>query len=190
MVLYIVGGEGFDGAVSEFETMGISIDRSMNISFMKAPVCGSQDFLQQFSKDKMVAIKKVFEGIKGIRGRHVGLYLLRTCANVCRVVYYCRAVPREMLAELLDDFDHELREAVEEFVGLTLLKENQWAQATLLTKGGGLVIKEARGVADAAYAASRGMTAEASKNMDPRHVLGRKRKGCRDWGKLSGSWGW
>ena len=68
MVLYVVGGEGFNGDVSEFELLGIKIDRTMNISFMRAPVCGSQEFLQQFWKDKMVEIKKVFEGGQGHQG--------------------------------------------------------------------------------------------------------------------------
>lgn len=66
------------------------------------------------------------EGIRGIRGRHVGLYLLRSCANVCKVVYHVRAVPREMLEQLLCDFDQELREVVGEVVGLTL-QGSQWA---------------------------------------------------------------
>ena len=43
-------------------------------------------------------------------------------------------------------------------------------QATLPIKAGGLGMLEARGVADAAYAASRGVTADAYKNMDPMHV--------------------
>ena len=85
-----------------------------NIAFMKAPVHGSQEFLQAFRIVKMREIRKVFEGIRGIRGRHVGLYLLRNCANVCRVVYYIRAVPKEMLEQLLCDIAQELREVVEE----------------------------------------------------------------------------
>ena len=84
-------------------------------------------------------------------------------------MYYVRAVPREMLGQFLDEFDHDLREAVEEVVGLTL-KDNQWVQATLPIKGGGMGLQGASEVADAAYVASRGMTAEACKNMDPEHL--------------------
>ena len=42
-----------------------------------------------------------------------------------------------MLDRLLDEFDQDLREVVDEVVGLTL-KDNQWAQATLPIKEGGL----------------------------------------------------
>ena len=169
MVVYIVGGEGVtDESLRGFEELGIKIDRSMNIVFMKAPVHGSTEFLHDFWKNKMGEIRKTFDGIRKIKSRHIGLYLLRNCANVCRVVYYCRAVPRDMLSNLLDELDQELREVVEEVLGLTL-QENQWAQATLPVRDGGLGLQEAREVADAAYVSSRYMTLDGCKQLDPEH---------------------
>ena len=51
MVVYIVGGEGVtDESLRGFEELGIKIDRSMNIVFMKAPVHGSTEFLHDFWK--------------------------------------------------------------------------------------------------------------------------------------------
>ena len=95
----------------------------------------------------------------------MGLYLLQKAANVCKVVYFVRAVPKEMLLDFVADFDRELRGVMEEVVGL-VLNDNQWAQATLPVKAGGLGFQEAGGLADAAYVASRSMTAEACKAMD------------------------
>ena len=148
-----------------------------------------RDLSHSVEKVKKVEIKKVFEGVKGIRGRHVGLYLLRNCANAYRVMYYCRAVPREMLADLLDNFDQELKEAVEEVVGLTL-KENQWVQATLPIKGGGLGIEGGkRGWRVQLPQRLEGRRRRRAKTLT-RGMCGTERTGCRDWGKLWGGWRW
>ena len=47
MVLYVIGGEGV-GDVSEFEGMGIRVDRSRNIWFMEAHISGDADSLYNF----------------------------------------------------------------------------------------------------------------------------------------------
>jgi len=80
-------------------------------------------------------------------------------------------VPRDMLLRLLGEFGHELREVVEEAIGLSLA-DNQWAQATLPVKEGGLGLQEAGVVADSAYVASRWMTSDGCKELDSEHRLG------------------
>ena len=57
---------------------------------------------------------------KRIHSKHVGLYLLRNCTNVCKLIYLVRGVPQGMIGSLLDGFDKEMRPTVEEVVGFTL----------------------------------------------------------------------
>ena len=118
--LYVVGGEEVVEGLKDFEDLGIKIDRPMNIVFMKVPLHGSQVFLKDFCAQKMAEIKKCFDGIRLLRSTHVGLYLVHNCANVCKIVFLLRAAPRAMIEPLLVEFDEELRQLLEEVVGLGL----------------------------------------------------------------------
>ena len=76
MVVYTVAGDEFEGDLSEFERLGIRIDRSQNITFMKAIVQGSEEFIRTFCEDKLEQLQKAYDGIKHIEKKHVGFYLL------------------------------------------------------------------------------------------------------------------
>ena len=76
----------------------------------------------------MDEIKRVFASIAGLRSRHVGLYLLKNAANVCKVVYLVRTTPRSIAHEFLQEFDDELREVLGQVVGWRL-DATQWEQA-------------------------------------------------------------
>ena len=129
-------GRNSKGDLTGFTSLGIKVDRSRDITFMKAPISGSEGWLREFAEEKMVEIRKVMEGIRKLRRKHVGLYLLRNAANVRKIMYLVRATPRDMLEHLLREFDAELRGAFEEVVGLALTDE-QWGQPTLpISKGG------------------------------------------------------
>eukprot|EP00973_Karenia_brevis_P037079 5112184-Karenia_brevis.AAC.1 len=85
MVLYPLAGNSFDGDVSEFERLGISVDYSGNVKFMQVPVVGDEGFIKEWVGTKMGIIKKVFEGLRGLSSKHVALYLLKGAGDACRV---------------------------------------------------------------------------------------------------------
>eukprot|EP00973_Karenia_brevis_P014662 2000509-Karenia_brevis.AAC.1 len=101
----------------------------------------------------MGIIKRVLDGLRGLSSRHVALYLLKGAGDACRVVYYLRTTPADMIRPFIQDFDRELRGAFEEVVGLALSDE-QWDQSTLGIKSSGMGICSASRIADAAYLAS------------------------------------
>ena len=71
----------------------------------------------------MVHIRKVFDGLRGLSSRHVSLYLLKGAGDVCRVLYYLRAVPGDMLEHFVAEFDGELRSVLEDISGGKLRRE-------------------------------------------------------------------
>ena len=127
------------------------MDYSCNVTFMKVPIVGSAEFFREWADEKLELIRRVFEGIRGLSSRHVALYVLRGAADVCRVVYYLRTVPGELLSYFAESFDEELRATLEEVVGLRL-SDVQWEQATLGVKCGGLGVGSAASVGDPRWA--------------------------------------
>eukprot|EP00973_Karenia_brevis_P071713 9965703-Karenia_brevis.AAC.1 len=66
----------------------------------------------------MGIIKRVLEGLRGLTSKHVALYLLKGAGDACRVVYYLRTTPADMIKPFIQEFDNELRRTFEEVVGL------------------------------------------------------------------------
>ena len=145
------------------------MDYSCNVKFMKVPIVGSEEFLREWAEEKLAFIRRVFDGLRGLSCRHVALYILRGAGDVCRVVYYLRTMPGEMLSFFAEGFDYELRCVLEDIVGLRL-NDVQWDQATLGVKVGGLGISTAASLGDAPYIASRGQTFDDCKAIDGGHV--------------------
>eukprot|EP00973_Karenia_brevis_P028255 3893536-Karenia_brevis.AAC.1 len=166
MVAYTLAGDKFlqgmgdrdrRKVLKEFEDLGIKLDYSGNVKFMQVPIVGDAAFIQEWINSKMAIIRRILEGLKGLSSRHVALYLLRGAGDGCRVVYYLRTIPRDMIEQFVLEFDGELRRTFGEIVGLALSDE-QWEQATLGVKRSGMGICSASTIADAAYLASRAQT--------------------------------
>jgi hypothetical protein len=112
---------------------------------------------------------KVMEGLRGLSSKHVALYLLKGAGNACRVLYYVRCCPTDMVGHFINQFDAELRQTFEDIVGFRV-NESQWDQAALGVKVGGMGITRGNDIADAAYLASRAATHEDCIRMDAQHV--------------------
>ena len=72
MVLYPLAGDAFLGDLSGFTDLGININRSGNVMFMKVPIVGSAAFVKEWGDAKMEYIKRVFDGLRGL-SRRLGL---------------------------------------------------------------------------------------------------------------------
>eukprot|EP00973_Karenia_brevis_P078574 10907959-Karenia_brevis.AAC.1 len=130
LVVYPLAGDGFTGDVSEFERLGITVDWSGNVKFMQVPIVGDERFVRDWVNTQMGIIKRVLNGIRGLSSRHVALYLLKGAGDACRVVYYLRTTPADMIRPFIEEFDRELRGVLEDVVGLAVSDE-QWEQSTL-----------------------------------------------------------
>ena len=85
MKVYTVAGESFEGDLAGFESLGIPIDKSCNVEFMKVPIVGDRLFLKAWGEEKLRDIRKTLTAIERLASKHVGLYLFRTAANVCKI---------------------------------------------------------------------------------------------------------
>ena len=165
MKVYTVAGESFEGDLAGFESLGIPIDKSCNVEFMKVPIVGDRLFLKAWGEEKLRDIRKTLTAIERLASKHVGLYLLRTAANVCKILYITRTTPRDMIEGLLEGFDISLMHAVEEVIGLRL-EEKQCMQVELRVGDSGLGLRLGKSVADGAYVSSRAMTFEVCEELD------------------------
>ena len=159
MKVYPLAGQNFQGDLSGFEELGIEVDWSGNVLFMQVPIVGSLAFMEEWAAGKMKDISKVMEGLRGLSSKHVALYLLKGAGNACRVLYYVRCCPTDMVGHFINQFDAELRQTFEDIVGFRV-NESQWDQAALGVKVGGMGITRGNDIADAAYLASRAATHE------------------------------
>ena len=46
-ILYLLAGDGFRGDINVFQNLGIRIDVACKIQILKAPICGSPEFLAE-----------------------------------------------------------------------------------------------------------------------------------------------
>ena len=113
-------------------------------------IVGTPAFMKEWAAEKMKDITKVLEGLRGLSSKHVALYLLKGAGNACRVLYYVRCCPTDMVGYLVDQFDAELKRTFEDIVGFGV-DDSQWDQAALGVKMGGMGITRGNDIADAAY---------------------------------------
>ena len=52
MVVYVPAGDNFSGDLSGFRQLGIKVDFSGNVAFMKVPIVGSTEFFSEWVKQK------------------------------------------------------------------------------------------------------------------------------------------
>ena len=169
MVVYPLAGDRFTGDLSKFIELGIPIDYSGSVKFMQVPITGSAAFIREWVEYKMGIIRNILEGIQGLSQRQVALYLLRKAGHGCRVIYYLRTTPRELIEEFVSEFDGALRRTFEVVVGLAT-NDEQWEQAGLRVKQAGLGLSRAGDIADVAYLCSRDAAFDDCVALDRNHV--------------------
>jgi hypothetical protein len=125
---------------------------------LKSP-CGDADFCKKYSLSVLRKQSKAFEALRSLEDPHVAYYLLRWSANASRMNYLSRTTPSKYCRTALESFDCEVRQT---FVGVSglALDDDQWTQATFKPREGGLGLRSAAAVADAAYLGSRSDTHE------------------------------
>lgn len=175
MKLYLIAGATFDPSereaelIDKFRALGIQIDVSQNIVFMKTPIMGTAVFLSDYVNEQMEELEKVFGLLTKLPNPHVGFSLLKQAAGVCKVLFLMRSVPAEMIGDLFVRFDAKQRDTLQLLVGQEI-SDVQWEQAKLPIKLTGCGLRGASDGADAAYIMSRAMTKESCIALDKSYV--------------------
>ncbi|KAJ2939808.1 hypothetical protein O0L34_g18001 [Tuta absoluta] len=92
------------------------------------------------------------ERLKNISA-HVALVLLRMCFAVPKVTYLLRTAPTWLCPEDIASFDNTLKDTLETIVNVSLT-DDQWCQASLPIRHGGLGVRRVRDVSLPAFIAS------------------------------------
>ena len=135
--LYLLAGDGFCGDVSAFQALGVRVDATCNIQILKAPVCGSPEFLAEWCQNKKSDFERVFKALEDLDQKHVAFHLLQACMGWSQLNYLGRTAPRHFLVPLMEWYDARYREVFEVILG-EKITDVQWLQATLPSTTGGL----------------------------------------------------
>ena len=106
--------------------------------------------------------------LSGLEDAQVAYYLLSWSANASRLNYLARTTPSAVCRDSLAVFDKAVLAALSSTTAL-VLSQRQQTQATLPLKAGGLGLRPAAVVADAAYIASRAATHNLCTQIWPLH---------------------
>jgi len=104
---------------------------------MGVPV-GDKEFVQQFFKDKLESIEDLYDKISDLRRKQTQLWLLRTCASYCKVMYWMRIMDPAVIGPFLRDFDKLQFALLQDIVGVKF-DSTDMLQAKLRLSQGGLV---------------------------------------------------
>ena len=140
-----------------------------NFELLGGPV-GTPSFCNQHTQARVDKATRVLEALGELPEPQVALKLLRECAAFSKMVFSIRVVPASYHTEALRLFDAQVRAAFEQFTCLQP-DDEQWAQATLSTNGGGLGLRSLTTHSQAAFLASRSSCLNLCRELDPAHVF-------------------
>jgi hypothetical protein len=139
---------------------------SGGFKLLGAPFGGAEFCAAHTSKRKAKA-ETLLQDIGGLESSQAALLLIRHCASFCKLAYSARTVPPAAHAQALQEFNGDLRKALEDILG-DEMSERNWMLAQLGIVHGGLGLRDASLHAPAAYVASVLGTRELCKSIDPR----------------------
>ena len=113
---------------------------------------------------------RVLQALGELPDPQVALQLLRQCASFGKMVFSIRAVPPSFHANAVANFDQQVQACFEQCTGLHP-DEDQWAQAALSTKSGGLGLRSLAQHSHSAFLASRSSCLELCRQLDQDHTF-------------------
>ena len=145
-----------------------------NFELLGAPI-GDGRYCAAQTADRGRQAGELLDAIASLEDPQVALRLLRSCAGYARVTHSMRCTPPDDHLEGMQSFDEGVRGCFSAFTGIHPDTE-QWSQAGLGLKHGGLGLRPSALHAPAAYLASVGASAAACAQLDanfaPPAVLG------------------
>ena len=116
-------------------------------------------------KERIAKLRKLLRAVPDLEDAQIAHKILHQCLGQCRVVYAMRTTRPDWASTAFAEVDADLRQAFEEATGRPWSVQ-QWNQATLAIKRGGLGLRSAQKHAPAAYLSSRLATRSACRQLD------------------------
>ena len=76
-----------------FKDLGIEVDTSLDVMFMKIPLIGSEGFINEWIESKLGILSDTLDVLGKLPNPHVAYYLLKQAAGVCKVLFWMRTMP-------------------------------------------------------------------------------------------------
>ncbi|KAI5637191.1 hypothetical protein NE865_10088 [Phthorimaea operculella] len=145
-------GEEANNNLATFDSLlpGVKTLNENTFSLLGAPIFSAA--IPSALEDKTRMIAQVREHL-GHLSAHVALILFRACFSLPKLTYVIRTTPTWLFPEEVSVVDGAIRNTVESVINVTL-DDNQWQQASLPIRYGGLGIRSIRAVSLPAFIAS------------------------------------
>ena len=114
-------------------------------------------FFKKVGEDRAQQARKIVQAIGELPDKHVAFHMLRVAGDFCRMAYLARTTPGTQIADALASFDASVLAVLQRLVGTTL-DAQQWQQARLPARLGGLGLRGSQDHSDVAYLSSRMLT--------------------------------
>ena len=157
--LYSPAGRAHLDAVLPASRIPADVERLYNgVRCVGAPV-GDDEFCKKFSKDLVTkTFKKRLDGIASMKDTQAAMLLLRYCC-ITRFSFTLRTLPPHLVSEAAEEMDLNTRAALDKILDVDgnadlHLDDDDWANAQLAIKDGGLGLWSAARTAPAAFAGS------------------------------------
>jgi hypothetical protein len=114
---------------------------------------GPSDFCEATLAGRIDKIEGMLEKLKDLKNSHLEFLLLRSCFSLPKFAFSLRTCSFHKVRKAIRNFDEAQRKTLEEILGGPLTND-QWSQASLPVKMGGMGLRTATSHATAAYLGS------------------------------------
>ena len=144
----------FDGWATEYVKATCKVAEPNSPTVTLGAAIGTADDIRAAAKDVTSKVLKKRQAIASLECSSAELVLTRRCADVGNVNYWLRCYGDVLRGLAAQDFDKDLRAAVEESLG-GQIPDTAWWQAGVGVADGGLGLRSANDTALSAFAGSR-----------------------------------
>ena len=126
---------------------------AMNMEILGSPI-GSKEFCESFLQDKInKKLPILLENLTRLDNPQASYLILLFCASFCKIVWYIRTVPSDLIAVNCQNFDDLILKTFEGILACGFSSQTV-KQMQLSTKFGGIGLRSARNHASAGYISS------------------------------------
>ena len=102
---------------------------------------GNTGFCQEFFENKLTKVTDLLQRVDDLEDTQVSFMLISKCVAFCRFAFFARSSVNSATIDAFNDFDKMIRHALDQLLAGTGITDQQWTQARLSLKSGGLGLR-------------------------------------------------
>ena len=103
-----------------FQAVGVKIVSTTDVMMLKVPVSQGTTIFQSFHQQKIDDFRGLCKRLLQLPHAHIALYLMRQGGTYNKIQYWCRTMPRRILAPLLQDIHDCQKHFLDQLIGKPL----------------------------------------------------------------------